>query len=92
VDSKPDVIHVDQLTFILQYAKNAVPKGGFLQFMPIQGHKANHLADDVISFLKDNNISLMNCRGQSYNNAAIMLRLLGLTNKYTFTYHMQDIL
>jgi hypothetical protein len=60
--------------------------------MPIQGHKANHLADDVIPFLKENNISLMNCRGQYYNNAAIILQFLGLKNKYGFTYHMQDIL
>jgi hypothetical protein len=43
-----------------------------LQFIPIHGHKADHLADVVTSFLKDNNISLMNCRGQSYNNAANM--------------------
>jgi hypothetical protein len=41
-----------------------------LQFIPIHGHKADHLAD-VISFLKDN-ILLMNCRGQSYDNAAHM--------------------
>jgi hypothetical protein len=45
VDSIPDVIHGDQLTFILQYAKNAVPKERILQFMPIHGHKANQLAD-----------------------------------------------
>jgi hypothetical protein len=43
-----------------------------LQFIPIHGHKADHLADVVTSFLKDNNISLMNCRGQSYDNAANM--------------------
>jgi hypothetical protein len=45
-----------------------------LQFIPIHGHKADHLADVVTSFLKDNNISLINCRGQSYKNAANMSR------------------
>jgi hypothetical protein len=40
---------------------------------PIHGHKANHLAN-ATSFLKDNNISLLNCRGQSYDNAANMSR------------------
>jgi hypothetical protein len=71
VDSTPDVTHIDQLTFIVRYVQNAVPKERFLQFIPIHGHKADRLAD-VTSFLKDNNISLMNCRGQSYDNAANM--------------------
>jgi HKD family nuclease len=26
VDSAPDVTHIDQLTFMLRYVKNAVPK------------------------------------------------------------------
>jgi hypothetical protein len=43
-----------------------------LQFIPIHGHKADHLADVITSLLKDNNISLMNCRGQSYDEAANM--------------------
>jgi hypothetical protein len=71
VDSTPDVTHIDQLTSVLRYVKNAVTKELFLQFIPIHGHKADHLADDVTSFLKDN-ISLMNCRGQSYNNKVNM--------------------
>jgi hypothetical protein len=71
VDSSPDVTHIDQLTFILRYVKNAFPKERFLQFIPIHGHKTDNLADVVTSSLKDN-ISLMNCRGQSYYNAAKM--------------------
>jgi hypothetical protein len=43
-----------------------------LQFIPIHGHKADHLADVVTSFIKDNNISLMNFRRQSYDNTANM--------------------
>jgi hypothetical protein len=73
VDYTPDVTHIDQLTFILRYVKNAVPNERFLQFIPIHGHKADHLADDVTSFLKGNNISLMNCRGQSYYDVGNML-------------------
>jgi hypothetical protein len=68
VDSTPYVTHINQLTFTSRYVKNAVPKEQFLRFIPIHGHKADHLAD-VTSFLKHNNISLMNCRGQSYDNA-----------------------
>jgi hypothetical protein len=72
VDSTPDVTHIDQLTFILRHVKNAVPKERFLQFIPIHGHKADHLADVFTSFLKYSNISLMNCRGQSYDDAVNM--------------------
>jgi hypothetical protein len=69
VDYTRDVTHIDQLTFILRYVKNAVPKERFLQFILIHGHKADHLADVLTSFFKDNNISLMNCTGQSYDNS-----------------------
>jgi hypothetical protein len=47
-------------------------KSDFLQFIPIHGHKADYLAAVVTSFLKDNNTSLTNCRGQSYDNATNM--------------------
>jgi hypothetical protein len=57
VGSTPDVTDIDQLTFILRNLKNAVPKERFLLFIPIHGHKEDHLADVVTSFLKDNNIS-----------------------------------
>jgi hypothetical protein len=98
VDSTPDVTHIDQLTFTLRYVKKAVPKERSSQFIPIHGHKADHLADVVTSFLNDN-IPLMNCTGQSYDNAANMsghfsglqARLKDQTN-ILYTYHVQDIL
>jgi hypothetical protein len=71
VDSTPNITHIDQLTFILRYVKNAVPKQRFFQCIPIYGHKADQLADVITSFLKDN-ITLLNCRGQSYDNTANM--------------------
>jgi hypothetical protein len=40
VDSTPDIAHINPLTFILRYVKNAVPKERFLQFIPINGHKS----------------------------------------------------
>jgi hypothetical protein len=72
MDYTPDVKHIDQFTFILRYVESGVPKERFLRFIPIHGHKADHLADVVTSFLKDNNFSLMNCRGQSYDNTTNM--------------------
>jgi hypothetical protein len=49
LDSKPDVMHVDQLTFILQYIRNTVLKERFLQFIHIHG-QANDLADNLFGF------------------------------------------
>jgi hypothetical protein len=50
VDSTPHATHIEQLTFILRYVKNAVSEELFLQFIPIHGHKADHLAEVATSF------------------------------------------
>jgi hypothetical protein len=49
VDSTLHVTHIDQLTFILRYVKNAVSEERFLKFVPIHGHKADHLAEAATS-------------------------------------------
>lgn len=79
VDSTAGVMHINQLTFILQYVKNAVPNERFFPFIPNHGHKADHLAyvtlffkDNITSFFKDNIISLMNHICKSQDNAANM--------------------
>lgn len=38
--------------------------------MPIKEHKAQYLTDVVVGFLESHQISISNCRGQSYDNAA----------------------
>lgn len=72
VDSTPDLSHVDQLTFTVRYVKDAAPIERFLQFVPIHGHGAEHLEKVVLNFLQENNISISDCRGQSYDNASNM--------------------
>lgn len=72
VDSTPDLSHCDQLTFTIKYVKNMGPVERFLQFIPILGHGAEHLCDLIIQFLQDNGIPLLDCRGQTYDNAANM--------------------
>ncbi|EFN63408.1 Zinc finger MYM-type protein 1, partial [Camponotus floridanus] len=72
IDSTPDVSHVDQLTFIIRYCKNGKSVERFLKFIPIYGHDAENLCEVVIKFLNENDISISNCRGQSYDNAANM--------------------
>jgi len=72
VDSTPDVSHCDQLTFTIRYVKNMEPIERFLQFIPIFGHSAKNLSDVIVHFLQDNGIPLLDCRGQTYDNASNM--------------------
>lgn len=69
VDSTPDISHVDQLTFCIRYVKSGAIVERFLDFIPIHGHTSEYLADTVLNYLKDNDIDIMKCRGQSYDNA-----------------------
>ena len=44
----------------------------FLKFLPLHGHTAVHMEDTLISALVELGIDLMDCRGQSYDNASNM--------------------
>ncbi|XP_013783749.1 zinc finger MYM-type protein 1-like [Limulus polyphemus] len=72
VDSNPDISHIDQLIFTVQYIRGSEPVERFLKFIPIFSHGAKNLADTVVEFLQENNILLSNYRGQSYDNASNM--------------------
>ncbi|XP_018398452.1 PREDICTED: zinc finger MYM-type protein 1-like [Cyphomyrmex costatus] len=72
LDGTSDEGHVDQLTFIFRYVENSTPVERFLKFLPNQGHKAVDMFNALIHFLKENDIDISNCRGQSYDNASTM--------------------
>jgi hypothetical protein len=72
VDSTPDVSHTDQLVFCIRYVQNKGPVERFLHFIPIEQHTSKYLADIVTDFLKKKHINIMDCRGQSYDNASNM--------------------
>lgn len=73
VDSTPDSSHVDQLTFVLRYVKpDGNPVERFLEFLPNVGHKGIEIAEAVLLTLKNAKLDIMNCRGQSYDNASNM--------------------
>lgn len=72
VDSTPDLSHVDQLTFIVRYVKDGQPIERFLQFLPMDEHNAQYLADTILNFFESLDIPIKDCRGQSYDNAANM--------------------
>ena len=73
VDSTLDISHVDQLSFIVRYvSENGWPVERFLKFIPNCGHKAEDLAKVVLETLKNNDLDIADCRGQSYDNASNM--------------------
>lgn len=73
VDSMPDVSHIDQLTFILQYVSNSgYPVERFLKFLPTFSHTSESLKQDVLKTLDELMLSLDDFRGQSYDNDANM--------------------
>ena len=67
MDSTPDVSHVDQLTFIVRFVDSiGKPVERFMKFIPISGHMANV----VLGTLHEHDLSIMDRRGQSYDNAS----------------------
>lgn len=73
LDSTKDEGRIDQLVLIFRYIeKNGDPVERFFTFMPNKGHKAREMFDALNEFLNDNEIQLINCRGQSYDNASAM--------------------
>lgn len=73
VDSTPDVTHLDQLSFVLRYVdSDHSPVERYIKFIPIYGHGAEYLTETVLSSLKDLDLDISLCRGQSYDNASNM--------------------
>lgn len=72
MDSTPDEGHVDQLTLIFRYLEENIPVERFVAFMPNQGHKSKDMFKGLDTFLKENDLDIQNCRGQSYDNASSM--------------------
>ena len=75
VDSTPDNSHIDQLTIVVRYVSptDGKPVERFLNFIPIESHTGEDLANVVMKYLcTDCEIDFGKCRGQSYDNAANM--------------------
>lgn len=73
VDSTPDISHTDQLTIVIRYVNEAgLSIERFFEFLPNTGHKGKDMESEVVEFLKNREIDIMNCRGQAYDNASNM--------------------
>ena len=72
VDSTPDISNVDQLTVIIRYVQNGKAVEHFLTFLQISSHTGEQLASTLLEYLRLQQISFSDCRGQSYDNASNM--------------------
>ena len=72
LDSTPDDTHVDQLTVVFRYIEGLHPVERFLTFLPNKGHKADDIFNALRDFLRYQDIDILNCRCQSYDNASTM--------------------
>jgi len=72
LDSTPDKSHVDQLTLVMRYIENDAPVERFLTFMGNKGHQAQNMFDALMEFLREHDLDIRDCRGQSYDNASAM--------------------
>ena len=73
VDSTPDISHVDQLTFIIRFVDSSgKPVERFLKFIPLAGHDGESMMNVVIDTLHEHDLSIKDCRSQSYDNASNM--------------------
>ena len=73
VDSTPDVSHVDQLTFIVRFVDSSGKHvERFMKCIPISGHDGETMTNVVLDTLHEHDLSIMDCRGQSYDNASNM--------------------
>ena len=72
VDSSEDFSHVDQLTVVLRYLEGTNPVERFFTFLDSTGHKEIEMANALISYLNLIGLDILDCRGQSYDNASNM--------------------
>lgn len=73
VDSTPDMSHVDQLVLAVRYVlSSGEPCERFLTFIPSAGHSAEGMFKSVLNELENLQINIVDCRGQSYDNASNM--------------------
>ncbi|XP_069945875.1 zinc finger MYM-type protein 1-like [Cherax quadricarinatus] len=73
VDSTLDISHTDQLTFIVRFVDSSgKPVERFIKFIPLSGHDGETMMNVVLDTLLEHDLSIMDCRGQSYDNASNM--------------------
>ncbi|XP_064101760.1 uncharacterized protein LOC135212247 [Macrobrachium nipponense] len=63
--------HIDQLTLVIRYMGDTLPKERFLTFMDNRGHNGSDMANAQFQFLEGHNIDLKDCRGADATKALV---------------------
>ena len=75
-DSTPDLSHMDQTSQVLRYVLiegsgvNVVES--FVDFMETKGKTVEYISNMILEKVNEQGIDIVNCRGQAYDNAAVM--------------------
>lgn len=95
-DSTPDTAHIDQTSQVLRYVsiegKSVTVNESFIEFVETKGKTAEDIYNLILKKLEDDGLNIMDCRGQGYDNAAVMKgkhtgvqkRILELNPKATY--------
>ena len=70
VDLSPVIAHVNQLRVVIRYVLKGGPVERFLIFIPMFSHTGVEIAKIVLQLLDEHGINIIDCRGQTYDNAA----------------------
>ncbi|KAG8226744.1 hypothetical protein J437_LFUL004395 [Ladona fulva] len=76
-DSTPDFAHKDQTSQILHYVKldgtQVQVIESFIDFLETEGKNAEDMTKLILDKIESDGLDIQNCRGQTYDNAAVML-------------------
>ena len=75
-DSTPDAAHVDQMSIIVRYVvlqqNNVEVRESFFGFFAMKGKTAAIFTNQLLECFEQDNISIQDCRGLGFDNAATM--------------------
>ncbi|XP_031329299.1 zinc finger MYM-type protein 1-like [Photinus pyralis] len=75
-DSTPDISRLDQTSQVLRYVvvegDHVSVEESFIEFIDTKDKHAADIASMILEKLKSDGLDIMNCRGQGYDNAAVM--------------------
>lgn len=77
-------ISTNKLSFAVWYVKDQVSIELFLQFIAINGHGEEYLTDVELNYMKEKDISLADCCGQSFDNVPNELSLFVPCKTHSF--------
>lgn len=72
IDSTPDLAKVDQMAIVIRYCTLTSVYERLLKLYHINSHQGESIFMVLEEFLKNAEINIANCRGQSYDNASNM--------------------